>query len=44
MLNSDCSPNGVIYCQQNRTQELNERIFSRNNPYFKQPPRYNPVS
>ena len=44
MLNNDCSPNGVVYCQQNRTQQLNDRIFSRNNPYFKQPPRYNPVS
>tara|TARA_B100001057_G_C22644233_1_gene869468 strand:- start:498 stop:959 length:462 start_codon:yes stop_codon:yes gene_type:complete len=37
--------NSVLYCQQNRTQELNNRIFSRNNPYFHQPPRFshNPV-
>ena len=38
--------NSVLYCQQNRTQELNNRIFSRNNPYFHQPPRFthNPVN
>jgi hypothetical protein len=44
MLNNNCTFDGVIYCQQNRTQELNERIFSRNSPYFKTPARYNPRS
>jgi len=41
MLNNECSPNGVTYCQQRRTQDLNDRIFSRNVPYFSNPVRYN---
>ncbi len=40
MLTNECSPNGVIYCQQRRTQDLNDRIFSRNVPYFSNPVRY----
>lgn len=40
MQSSDFPLNSVLYCQQNRTQELNNRIFSRNKPYFHQPPRY----
>ncbi len=41
MHKSECSPNGVIICQQGRTQDLNDRIFSRMNPFFHQPPRFN---
>ena len=44
MQNNECSLNGVLFCLQNRTQVLNDRIFSRNNPYFHQPPRYDPRS
>ena len=44
MQNNEYSLNGVLFCQQNRTQVLNDRIFSRNNPYFHQPPRYDPRS
>tara|TARA_A100001015_G_C14965631_1_gene702812 strand:- start:176 stop:637 length:462 start_codon:yes stop_codon:yes gene_type:complete len=40
MLNNECFPNGVIYCQQRRTQDLNDRIFSRNIPYLTNPVRY----
>lgn len=40
MQNNPCSPYGVILCQQGRTQDLNSRIFSRFNPFFHQPPRY----
>ena len=40
MLKNECSPNGVIYCQQRRTQDLNDRIFSRQTPFFNQPVRY----
>ena len=42
MQSSECQSNSLLYCQQNRTQELNNRIFSRNNAYFHQPPRYEP--
>ena len=46
MQSNDSLSHSVLYCQQNRTQELNNRIFSRNNPYFHQPPRFthNPVN
>ena len=40
MLKNECSPNGVIYCQQRRTQDLNDRIFSRQAPFFNHPVRY----
>jgi len=40
MLNTTCPSNGILYCNQKRTQDLNNRIFSRMDPYFKQPPRF----
>ena len=44
MPDNNCTPNGVLYCQQKRTEELNDRIFSRITPHFKTPPRYAPRS